>query len=265
MKRLLVDGVFFQLANTGIARVWRTILPLLVQRGDLEILMLDRGNAPSIDGVECLPFPSYTFSHSAADSALIQRLCDSRGIDVFTSTYYTTPLATPSVLMVYDMIPELFDFDLTQRGWMDKETAVCFAQRYLCISHTTRRDLMAFYPEVVADHAVVAHCGVDEDVFFQRPAAEVQALRRRHGLERPYFLFVGSRVQHNGYKNSRLFFDALEGIGAPDFDVLCVGGEPEIDPDMLRRLPGGMRCLRVELSDARRWCIRRSTKVSGCP
>ena len=110
MTRLLVDGVFFQINTTGIARVWRSILEILAASGRFEIYFLDRGHAPEIKGMQYIPFPKKTlFAHCAADSFLIQKVCDLYRIDVFTSTYYTSPISTPMVLMVYDMIPELFE------------------------------------------------------------------------------------------------------------------------------------------------------------
>lgn len=249
MIRLMVDGVFFQLNNTGIARVWRSVLEILAASGRFEILFLDRGNAPRIEGITFIPFPEYVVEQATADSQMIQRVCDHYGVDVFTTTYYTSPLTTPMLLMVYDMIPELFDFDLTQRAWREKQMAISYAQRFLCISHNTRADLLAIYPEIPPDHATVAHCGVDGRVFRERSADDVAAFRREFELERPYFLFVGSRVQHNGYKNSGLFFEALAWMGDAEFDVFCVGGEKEIEPDILRSLPAGVRCRRVELTD----------------
>lgn len=247
--KLLIDGVFFQINNTGIARVWQTILPYLVGHNGFEIYMLDRGNAPIIEGVTYIPFPTNLFYYCADDSILIQRVCDQYEIDVFTSTYYTTPLSTPMLLMVYDMIPELFDFDMMQRGWMEKDTAICFAQRYLCISENTRYDLLSFYPEIPASKATVAYCGVDNAVFNIRPVEDVVAFQQAYGLDRPYFLFVGSRVQHNGYKNSQLCFDALSLIRSADFDVFCVGGERELEAEVLARMPAGVECRRVELTD----------------
>lgn len=249
MIKLLVDGVFFQLNDTGIARVWRSVLELLAADGRFQIYFLDRGRAPAIAGIEYIPFPNYLCIHCPADSRLIQDICDSYGIDVFTSSYYTTPVNTPMLLMVYDMIPELFGFDLSQRMWMEKAAAICYAQRYLCISENTRTDLLAMYPEIPSSHVAMAHCGVDTAVFHQRAAADVEAFRRQYGLDRPYFLFVGSRVQHQGYKNSGLFFAALARMGEARFDVFCVGGEREIEPHILGSLPPGVRCQRVELTD----------------
>jgi len=250
MTRLLVDGVFFQINTTGIARVWRSILEILAASGRFEILFLDRGHAPKIEGMQYIPFPKKTlFAHCAADSSLIQKVCDLYRVDVFTSTYYTSPISTPMVLMVYDMIPELFEFDLTQRAWMEKETAISYAQRYLCISYNTRKDLLAFYPEIPDEMVKVAHCGVDDVVFYPRDNHRVATFRKRFSLKRPYFLFVGSRVQHNGYKNSHMFFDALSRMEGTGFDVFCVGGEKEIEAEILNSLPSGVRCSRVELTD----------------
>jgi glycosyltransferase involved in cell wall biosynthesis len=153
------------------------------------------------------------------------------------------------LLMVYDMIPELFDFDMSPRIWMEKVAAICYAQRYLCISENTRTDLRTFYPEIPLSHAAMAYCGVDTAVFRQREHKEIEAFRCQYGLKRPYFLFVGSRVQHNGYKNSALFFKALARMTTAEFDVFCVGGENKVEQEILKNLPPGLRCRRVGLSD----------------
>lgn len=249
MIKLLVDGVFFQMTNTGIARVWRSVLELLSADERFQIHMLDRGGAPEIEGIEYIPFPSYRFQYCPADSEMIQKVAEHYGIDAFTSTYYTTPMRLPMLLVVYDMIPELFGFDLSLRGWLEKSVAISYAQTYVSISHNTRRDLLQLYPEIPADRVRVAHCGVDEGLFQPAPRDRINAFRSQYGLERPYFLFVGSRVQHNGYKNSRLFFDALAGMGDAQFDVFCAGGEPEIEQDIVDSLPPGVCCQRVHLSD----------------
>lgn len=248
--RILIDGVFFQLNNTGIARVWESVIRILAAQGQYEIYFLDRGRAPKIENISYIPFPTFWGKDAPADSFLIQDVCDQLDIDVFTSSYYTTPISTPMVLMVYDMIPEIFDFDMSHRIWMEKQTAINYAQRYLCISESTRKDLLKFYPEIPPGHVSMAHCGVDSKVFCIRPTNEINYFKKKHGLIRPYFLFVGSRVQHNGYKNSELFFNALPEVKKTDFDIFCVGGEPEIEPQILAKIPSGVHCKRVTLTDS---------------
>ena len=247
--KLLVDGIFFQLSNSGIARVWRSLLPHVVAHGGIQVFMLDRGNAPAIEGVSAIPFPSNHYKYCADDSILVQKMCDHLGIDIFSSTYFTTPLSTPSLLIVHDMIPELFEFELSHRAWMEKDTAICFSQRFLCVSERTRSDLLSFYPEIPNEKTVVALNGLDHAIFRPRPDSDLVQFRSAHGLNRDYFLFVGSRIQHKEYKNSRLFFDALASMRRADFDVLCIGGEERIGPEVLRNLPRGVRCVRMELTD----------------
>ena len=59
--KVLVDGVFFQLSNSGgrvwranggIARVWAKSLEGLAARREHEILLLDRGGSPTFAGVK---------------------------------------------------------------------------------------------------------------------------------------------------------------------------------------------------------------------
>lgn len=249
MIRILVDGVFFQLNDTGIARVWRSVLHLLSAQKRFELFMLDRGNAPEIEGVNRIPFQPYFNRRCPADSAAIQAVCDEYHIHAFTSTYYTTPLTTPMLLMVYDMIPEVMGYDLSPRPWLEKAVAINYAFRYLCISHCTRNDLLAIYPEIPKSQTSVAYCGIDFDIFFQRDKTSVATFLQAHGIERPYFLFVGSRGQDQGnYKNSWLFFNAVQTMRG-DFDVVFVGGENSIDSSVLAMLPKCVNYYHLRLSD----------------
>jgi len=224
---LVIDGVFFQLAQSGIARVWRAVLPLLVRNVNMPIVLLDRGGIGemNIPGVEVVPFPSYKSKFNPYDSALLEKVCRHYDAKVFASTYYTQPLHTPSVLLVYDMIPERLGFDLSARDWQEKELAIAHARRHVCISHNTRKDLLEFYPELDPFNTTVAHCGIDPLVFKPADTRAIVEFRRSAGLTRPYYIFVGSRAQHKNYKNASLFFDAVKTMRNVDFDVLCVGGE----------------------------------------
>ena len=247
--RLLIDGVFFQLAESGIGRVWRSILPILAAKPDLEVFVLDRGGVPAIEGAMRIPFPTYKDFYTADDSMLIQRVCDAWGIDAFTSTYYTTPLTTPMFLVVYDMIPEVYGFDLTHRHWQEKSLAVSYARRHICISQCTSDDLRRHHPGF--DRTTVAHLGCDRTVFRPVEEKDVMAFRRSVGFDRrPYIVTVGSREQHLGYKNGSLLFDAISEFGFYDFDILCIGGEPTISAEVLAAIPSKVKAERLSLSDS---------------
>ena len=246
--KLLVDGVFFQLFSTGIARVWSSILPRLASYAGLQIVMLDRGNCPSIAGIERVDFPSYTMhANTAADSFLIDKYCSELGVDVFASTYYTTPVAFPSVLVVYDMIPEVFGFDLNQRACQEKQVAISFASYYACVSENTRSDLRKFYPSIASDRVVTTYCGVDHEVFRPRDRRQVDEFKHRYGILKPYYVFVGTR--HTSYKNASIVFDALQTVRDSEIELLCIGGESEIEHDSLAKLPSNISARRIELGD----------------
>jgi glycosyltransferase involved in cell wall biosynthesis len=245
---LVVDGVFFQLAQTGIARLWRAILPLIIARLDMPVVFLDRGGETGeFPSAEVAPFPTYTSKYTPADSKLLEDVCRFYGAKVFLSTYYTTPLRTPSLLLVYDMIPERLGFDLGARDWQEKEVAIAHARRHVCVSHSTRRDLLDFYPEIDPASATVARCGVEPAVFKPQEDSAIAAFRRGMGLNRPYFMLVGTRMQ--AYKNGGLFFEALSQLRDADFDVLCVGGEKDLPQGAAG--PGQPRIIRAELEDAK--------------
>ena len=96
--RVFIDGVYFQLASSTIARAWSSLLKEIGQDPALSLFMLDRGGCPVISAVSLIAFPSYTTSYTATDSLLIQEFCDRYEIDVFASTYYTTAVTSPQVI-----------------------------------------------------------------------------------------------------------------------------------------------------------------------
>lgn len=247
---LLIDAVFFQFASSGIARVWTSVLSHVAHDKRINLFIMDRGNAPAIKGSTVIPFPTYDLSkNTAADSILIQNICDLYDIDVFSSTYYTTPLRTPSVLVVYDMIPELLGFDLSFRDWKEKKNAINFAQHHISISESTRRNLHEFYPNIDASRSSFAHLAIDRSIFRPIDAESVRAFYEQYGISKPYFLFVGSRQQHNNYKNAQIFFRAIEEWDSFDFEVVCVGGETTFDEDVTKLQARGLKIQRICVAD----------------
>jgi len=114
--KVIVDGIDFQLARTGIARVWESVLQEW-SRTDFarQITVLDRGRTPRHAGFRYRQIPPFRFADPGAvaeEPRILQEVCAEDGADVFVSTYYTFPARTPSVFLCYDMIPERLGFDL---------------------------------------------------------------------------------------------------------------------------------------------------------
>lgn len=220
--RIIVDGVFFQLYSTGIARVWRSLLQQWTNTEfAAHIIVLDRTNTtPKISGIRYRQIPAYTYNNTDADKQMLQQVCDEEGADLFISTYYTTPISTPSVFMAYDMIPEVLGANFNEPMWREKHHAIGHASSYISISESTARDLVKFFPDITPDDVTVAHCGV-APTFTPATTTEISAFKHKYGISKPYFLLVGAG---SNYKNAILFFRAFAQLHSKQgFEIVCTG------------------------------------------
>lgn len=231
---LVIDGVFFQIGYTGIARVWQSLLNEWKKSNFSEnIVVIDRGNtAPKIEGIRYYSMPLYNYDEKALDSEKLQAVCDQFNADLFISTYYTLPLSTPSILMVHDMIPEVIGLDLQEHWWKEKYYSILCANRYICVSQNTAKDLLKFHPHIDKSLVKILSNGVDEN-FYTASDLEVLETKVSLRIQLPYFLLVGSRMSLKGYKNTILFFKALaQWEDLQKIAVVCVGGEPELEEEL---------------------------------
>lgn len=167
--------------------------------------------------------------------------------DIVHNTYYDTTYlarsrrAGPLVATVHDMIPEMHP-ELFPRGnpHRGKRSFVEAADLIICVSHTTRADLLEQYGAVRAP-IVVTPLGVDARfaVGAPRPAA----------LPERYVLFVGDRV---GYKDFTVLVEGMAAAALPDVRLVAVGGGEwrEHEVDLLTRRGLLERSQQVSLSDA---------------
>jgi glycosyltransferase involved in cell wall biosynthesis len=245
MGTIVVDSVFFQLNSTGIGRVWRSLLERW-SKADFasRLVVLDRaGTAPKFNNIRYLGVPDYQYRDTESDRRMLQQTCDRESASLFISTYYTTPISTPSVFMAYDMIPEVAGLDFAgDPQWREKQFGVRHAKRFIAISRRTADDLRHFFPAILPQHITVAHCGTD----FSPPSAlRIAAFKREHKIDRPYFLLCGTR---GGYKNAGLFFKAFERLGdrRANVAVVCCGGGPDLEPEFAKSVgPAQVRMLKL--------------------
>jgi len=227
--RILLDGVCFQDPCTGIARVWRELMPAWSVSGFAnQVMVLDRGKtAPRHDGFTYLHAPPVRAFDSREQRRLLQDVCDSVSADLLVSTLYTTPTSTPSLLLVHDFIPEIMHWDLRQPMWRDKERAIRYASAFACNSNNTASDLHRLYPDSASRPVTVAPLGVGA-AFSPASDEQVEVFKAAHDLPDDYFVFVGHRTIH---KNAELVFGAAAlANGDADFALLLIGGSPQLEP-----------------------------------
>jgi glycosyltransferase involved in cell wall biosynthesis len=247
---IAIDGVFFQIGSLGIARVWKTLLHEWVESGFAKhLLVLDRdGTAPRIDGINYYSIDKYEWELTAQDSLELQKICDRHKIDLFMSTYFTTPISTPAVLIVHDMVPEVMGMDLNIPMWQEKNHAIQYASKYIAISQNTIHDLCHFYPQIDPQNVILARNGVDP-LFAPSLATTIDLFRTKHRINQPYFIVVGDRVGFDAYKNVIHFFRAIAEL--PDnhcYEIVCVGGASELEPELVE-LATGIQVHRLALDD----------------
>ena len=233
---IVIDGVFFQIGRSGIARVWQSLLGLWAGTpfGDRLVVMDRNRTIPRLPGIRYVDAAGLNYHDLDGDRRVVQDVCDALGAALFISTYYSHPLTTPSVAMVHDMIPEAMGFDLAQPMWRQKTAALAYAKSFLAISQSTARDLQRFLGREVP--VSVHYNGNDLGPV---SAAEIADFRARHGITRPYFMTSGSRAD---YKNAALFFSAFARLGEArkDYAIVCTGGGQLDDASRAAAGPAGV-------------------------
>ena len=239
---IIIDGVIFQLQHGrpfGISRLWQS---MLTELGKLpigrRIILLDRaGTAPDVPGIRKRHIAAYAVGSALGEAAVLDALCAEERAGLFLSTYYTFTTTTPSLLMLYDMIPERFDTvgpAAPNPEWRDKHHAIMQATAFAAISASTARDLVSYYPEVTMRPMAVVPCAVSE-TFRPHSQEEIAAFRAASGITKPYFLLVGRRDHH---KNVGLFFRAFAKLAnRADYALVMAGNTQPLEPD-LREMAG---------------------------
>jgi glycosyltransferase involved in cell wall biosynthesis len=165
--------------------------------------------------------------HEFTRRHLISRTVTNMGDDaIWLSTYYTMPpigWKGKTVAFVYDMIHEkyadLFNKRTDALFREQKQQVVESADRVICISETTRQDVLDLY-QLNPEHVGVAHLA-HSPIF--RPLTD----EMKSPFSQPYILYVGSRAHY------KIFRFLLEGYANwPNRQIeLVVVGSPWTDPE----------------------------------
>lgn len=151
--------------------------------------------------------------------------------DLIHNTFYlprglSRDTAGKRIVTVHDMIPELVPHVRRRLDWLTlKKRYVESADHVICVSQSTKQDLVKVYGLINAPITVVHH-GVDSRF---RPDVP-----KRDFLPDRYILFVGNRSH---YKDADVLYRAFSQVALtdPDISLLCVGGAG-ISPSESQRL-----------------------------
>ena len=139
----------------GLASVpWHEASPWLGRHAELQACWLRRGAQPRTSGLRTIPFPAHQRMGCAADSLLLQQLCDQLGIDLFISSGPTTPVCTPSICLVDET--SLSACEEAQASGRHHDLAWRFACRLLCATDAVGQRLLRSQPDLQPRKVVVA-------------------------------------------------------------------------------------------------------------
>lgn len=141
---------------------------------------------------------------------------------IFHSSYYRIPWnrACTTVETTYDFTYERFGTGLPRLGHsIQKRIALQRADGVICISESTKRDLLKFVPGISEDRIRVIHLGYADEF---HPITGNEAIgstgcAELHG--RPYLVYVGDR---SPYKNFPIAVRAVSQVN--EYGLVVVGG-----------------------------------------
>ncbi len=172
--------------------------------------------------------------------------------NIVHETYYSSKRIAPkdskTVLTVYDMVHEKFNFILNKKFdrhiskakvtaikhadhiiCISHSTAIKHADHIICISHSTKKDLLEIL-DVNPDKVSVIYLGCSFPM-------ENEINLESKSIAKPYILYVGQRA---GYKNFERLLQAYASNKnlQNDFNLICFGANPfsAHELDLMRKL-----------------------------
>ncbi len=227
---LLYDHQIFSMQRYGgVSRYFYELISRLCREAEVDISLFlgfyinkygiesYRSHFGHFWGMKYHPIPKIGILLSLVNEVLFNLFIDKQRSYVYHQTYYTyfgRKLNCKRVVTVYDMIHELYPQYFSHRDTTsrNKEKMVLNSDAIICISQSTRNDLMNYY-NVPDDRISVIYLGNSLNL-------EVIAPRLVDG---PYILYVGHR---NGYKNFKLLLTAYARAHKirSDFKLICFAG-----------------------------------------
>ncbi|MCE9501028.1 MAG: glycosyltransferase family 4 protein [Leptospira sp.] len=209
--KIILDNIVFKLQRTGGISVYWADLIRSWERSTAEWSVLEYGENSNLESKNLSIPPDHSLKRKYR---IFERIREPeiamRFPFLLHSSYYRTSvhrLAT-NVISVYDFIHEKFRRDVAGRMFTFlKKRAIENSHLIICISESTKNDLLEYYPSVKKKSIEVIYIGTDP-IYRLLDSNEMQAEVsefRNKGLLFPdghFSIFLGSRAQYKNFELS---------------------------------------------------------------
>jgi len=169
------------------------------------------------------PFGSYgNRLVTEANRLLLKPILNQYQPDIIHETFYAKHRSgskkIPTVITVYDMIHELYDYYLPpyhRGGWIEKKISVDRADHVICISENTKKDLINLF-NIDESKISVTHLA------FERSDLSGQGKKKLIN-NRPFLLYVGWREWYKIFNNFLASIASSNKLKS-DYDIIAFGG-----------------------------------------
>ncbi len=222
---LLLDNIIFSLQYGGGASVvWSEHISRLLNDNRFDAAFVEFDNARNNAFRKELLLPQNKIISKSSLFLSIKRYFDLNSRMavpyIFHSSHYRIDNCkyARNVTTVHDFVYEYYVHGLRKAiHSKQKWNAIRKADRVICISESTKKDLMHFLPDVKEDKIVVIYNGVDEQY---HPIIESEYLFDLPFSSKEYIVYVGNR--HTSYKNFNIAVDVCKELRKP---LILIGGE----------------------------------------
>ena len=206
--RILYDGEIFSRQRVGgINRYFIELISRLPKEYNscLTIVSSSHSTLPQNPGLKIYPYKRFGIKPGRLSFAIepyyFRLLENLVSPDIFHPTYHylltrkkLAKRKIPTVLTVYDLLQERFPelIDPQRIEIQFKQAAILAADAIICISENTKKDLLNYY-DVSQDKVFVTHLASD-----LKCTEDIQNIDRRLS-QKPYLLYVGSRLKHKNF------------------------------------------------------------------
>jgi glycosyltransferase involved in cell wall biosynthesis len=171
-----------------------------------------------------------------AASLMVRNLIDGKTLaeaQIFHSPLFPFPAQTKSFpklkrfLTIYDMIPILLP-EVSLEGTDEWLKGLIASLRpddsVLCISHSTKADLLNYRPDLDSNRVFVTHLGADAAFHPGSTPEQQRGVRERYGIPGPYLLSVATVLPHKNVEHLvRCFVRMCEQEKIDDLTLVLAG------------------------------------------